>query len=100
LIDVVDEEGVVGFGNFFLAAESGLLVSATGSGVALGGLPLFRGAGAGFNATVGASVVVEIFAGRRRFLAEEGTGVVVGAEEEKEEVPAIDLGGLPRFLCC
>ena len=99
MIDVVDE-GVVGFGVFFLAAESTLLVIATGSGVALCGLPLFRGEGVGFNKAVETSIVVAIFGGRPRFLAEEGTEGVAEAEEEKEEALVIDLGGLPRFLCC
>lgn len=89
--EVADEEGLIGFGTFFLTVESTLLGITTGSGFAFGGLPLFRGAGVGLDLdmVVGAFVVM-FFEGRPRFLPADR--VVVAAM-------VVDLNGLPRFRC-
>ena len=88
---MTDEEGVVGFGTFFLTVESTLLGITTGLEVAFDGLPLFRseGGGADLDRTVGAFVGA-FFGGRPRFLPVEG---VVA------EALVVDLDCLLRFCC-
>ena len=87
LFGVVD--GVAGFDNFLFTVESALFGMNAASGLAFGGLPLFRGVGEGLDGEVGV-VVGAFFGGRPRFRPLEG--VVVG-------VLVVDLDGLPRFRC-
>lgn len=89
LFGVVD--GVAGFDNFLFTVESVLFEIDAASGLAFGGLPLFRGVGESEVLDGEVGVVVGVFfGGRPRFRPLEG--VVVG-------LLFVDLDGLPRFRC-
>lgn len=92
-----DAVGVVGLDGFFFPSDS-TLRTISGSGVDLGGLPLFRGEGI----DVGVDFALEDeevgvavpFGGRPRFLPEEGA-----RSAGSGSVFVVDFDGLPRFRC-